>query len=111
MAAPWSRDEIEWARECFRSGDTLEEIADWSGRSMADVIMILGSGQRLTPTEREVLSLYMAGCTFAEIDDARGQTSKGAVFRTGVPGKAAAAIITNLRRKGISVPYRIARVA
>lgn len=111
MTTPWTRDEIEWARECFRSGDSFEEIADWSGRSMAEVIMVLGSGQRLTPTEREVLSLYMAGCSFAEIDDARGQTSKGAAFRTGVPGKAAAAIITNLRKKGFTVPYRNERAA
>ena len=107
----WDREELEWARECFRNGDTLEEIAAWSGRSVAAVVAVLGSGQRMTPTEQEVLSLYMAGCSFAEIDSARGATSKGASFRTAVPGKAAAAIITNLRRKGVSIPHRNARAA
>ena len=112
MKRPWDREELEWARECWRSGDSLEEIAEWSGRTMADVIMVLGSGQRLSPTEREVLSLYMAGCSFAEIDNARGVSVHGEKFRTRVPGKAAASIITYLRRhKGISIPYRNASAA
>ena len=107
----WDREELEWARECFCSGDTLDEIAEWSGRSVAEVVAVLGSGQRMTATEQEVLSLYVAGCSFAEIDCTRGATSKGAAFRTGRPGKAAAAVITNLRRKGVSIPHRNARAA
>ncbi len=111
MRRRWDHEELEWARECWRSGDSIEEIAEWSNRTMAEVVMVLGSGCRMTPTEREVLSLYMAGCTFAEIDHARGANSAGKPFKTRVPGKAAASIITNLRRKGISIPLRNARAA
>lgn len=104
---PWSRDEIEWARECVRNGDTQAEIAAWSGRPLIEVRALLGSELGLTPTEREVLSLYMAGATFAGIDATRGACANGKSFASKTPGKAAAAIITNLRKKKrLDIPYR-----
>jgi hypothetical protein len=105
----WPADEAAWARECYHCGDSLEEIAAASGRSIADVKRVLGSGCNLTETERDVLSLYTAGCTFAGIDATRGATASGKSFASRVPGKAAASIITNLRNKGIPIPHRLGR--
>ncbi len=33
----WAHDERSWLRACVRGGDTDEQIAAWSGRSIGDV--------------------------------------------------------------------------
>lgn len=97
---PWDGDEIAWARACFAAGDTVAEIAEIADRACDDVRRITGSDSQLTPTEREVLSLYAAGLTFAEIDEARGvQHVK--------PGRAASVMVSTVRlRKRLAIPYR-----
>lgn len=97
MTRLWPADEIAWGRECLLAGDSVEEIAEAAACGVAEVVANIGPG-RLNATQREVVSLYMAGCTFPEIDAARGMTS-------GRPGSAAA-MITDLRRKGVPLPYR-----
>ncbi len=99
MSQRWDADEIVWAKECLWSGDTVEEIAEMAGRSVNDVVAHIGSGRTITPRAREVLQLYAAGLTHAEIDTARGQT-------TGRPGSASASLLNGLRRRGLPIPYR-----
>lgn len=97
-ARRWAQDEIAWGRECLVAGDSVEEIAEAAGCALAEVIANIGPG-RLTARQREVVSLYMAGCSFEEIDAERGMTS-------GRPGSAAAAMVTLLRKRGFPLPYR-----
>jgi len=97
----WPDDEIAWAKECFVAGDSLDEIAEAAGRSVADVRTVLGSGRSITPRDREILSLYAAGCTFEEI--AQELQIGGCGYK--VPAET----ITRLRRKGVAVPYRNSR--
>jgi FixJ family two-component response regulator len=99
VSRPWDADEIAWARECFRAGDSFEDIAEGAGRSVADVRAVLGSGQSIAPRQREVLSLYVAGCTFSEIAAELGYTSPNA-------RKIPATVITSLRRRGFDIPLR-----
>lgn len=40
-AGHWTAEEIAWARECFRCGDAVAEIAATSGRDFLDVAMAL----------------------------------------------------------------------
>jgi DNA-binding NarL/FixJ family response regulator len=100
MAEPWCADEIAWARECFLSGDSLEEIATWSGRTLREVMGVIGTGRNISPRNREILSLYTAGCSFPEIAQERGGS-----------WKSAAASITHLRRQGLRIPHRNSRIA
>lgn len=97
-ARRWDAEEIAWGRECLASGDSVEEIAETAGCAVAEVVANIGPG-RLTAQQREVVSLYVAGLSFAEIDAQRGHT-------TGRPGSAAAAMITGLRQRGVAIPYR-----
>lgn len=97
---PLPADEIAWARECFLAGDSFSEIAAAAGRDVAEISAVLGSGRCLSDTAREVLSLYAAGCTFEEIDRERGKLNPNC------PGKAAASLVTHLRRKGLPIPHR-----
>lgn len=101
---PMSGEERAWVHECFLAGDSIDEIAATAGRPRADIVGVVGSGRSLSDTEREILSLYASGCTFPEIDRERG----GAYAK---PGKAAAAAITKLRRRGLAIPYRYATMA
>lgn len=98
MTRRWDADEIAWGRECLNCGDSVEEIAEAAGCSRAEVVANIGTG-RLTERQREVVSLYMAGCSVVEIDIERGQTS-------GRLGSAAGAMLTDLRKKGVPIPYR-----
>ena len=93
MSAPWSAEELAWARECFLSGDSLEEIADWSGREVQDIVAKIGTGRNISPRQRDILSLYTAGCSFPEIAQERGGS-----------WKAAAAAVSELRTKGLAIP-------
>ncbi|WP_370236568.1 hypothetical protein [Brevundimonas sp.] len=97
-ARRWDAEEIAWGRECLASGDSVEEIAETAGCAVAEVVANIGPG-RLTAQQREVVSLYVAGLSFAEIDAERGHL-------TGRPGSAAAAMITGLRQRGVAIPYR-----
>lgn len=67
MAAPWDSDEIAWARECAAAGDTVEEIAEWSGRTVDDVRRVLVGLRKLTRRERLAASLWAAGFTLPEV--------------------------------------------
>jgi len=95
MGAPWTSEEIAWARECFLAGDTIEEIAEWASREVRDVVGAIGTGRNLSPRNREILSLYMCGCSFGQIAQERGGSAK-----------AAAATLTHLRRQGLRIPHR-----
>ena len=76
-----------------------EEIAKIAGRSVDEVAEVLGSARNLTARQREVLSLFSAGCTYAEIDKVCGNTRCR-------PGAAAASIVTALRKRGGELGYR-----
>lgn len=96
----WDGDEIAWARECFAAGDTVQEIAQMAGRDPDDVRRITGRDNKLSPMERQVLSLYACGLTFAEIDAARGVTCRRA-------GAASSMVVSRVRlQKRVPVPYR-----
>lgn len=90
----WPADEIAWGRECLRAGDSVEEIAEGAGCSLAEVIGNIGRG-RLTAQQREVVSLYTAGCAFPDINRELGAQSL-----------AAESMITKLRERGYPIPYR-----
>lgn len=95
----WTAEEIAWGRECLAAGDSLEDIADGARCTVQEVVANIGTG-RFTPRQREVLSLYTSGCTFAEIEwELDGSSSK-------IPGKRPASMITTLRRNGADIPYR-----
>lgn len=102
----WTPDEESWAIECIVNGDSLEEIAAWCGRTVEDVRAKFRLQYWMTDREREVLSLYMAGCSFATIDAERGVDSRGRAFTHKEAGKAAAAVLSRLRKRGIPVPCR-----
>lgn len=105
MTRPWDAAEKAWARECFAAGDTVEEIAAWSGRAPEDVERVTGRNGKLTPMERATASLYAAGLTFAEIDACRGVKCRRA-------GAASSMVISRLRKeKRLAIPYRIAECA
>lgn len=90
----WSRAERDWGRECLRSGDSVEEIAEMAGCDRAEVVGNLGVG-RLNPRQREIVSLYTAGASFPEINAELGYRSR-----------CAESIITDLRSGGYPLAYR-----
>lgn len=94
MTRLWSRAECEWGLECFRAGDSVEEIAEMAGCNRQEVVANIGPG-RLTPTQRQVLSFYAAGSTFSAINTELGAKSR-----------CAEAVVTSLRAQGYPVPYR-----
>lgn len=90
----WAADEVAWGRECLRAGDSVDEIAAAAGCARAEVVANIGPG-RLTEQQREVVSLYTAGCAFADINRELGNHSR-----------AAESTITKLRERGYPLPYR-----
>jgi len=99
MTRLWSQEEVTWGRECYAAGDSAEDVAAGAGCSVEEVVANIGPG-KLTTRQREVVSLYLAGATFAAIDAETGRTGSR------VPGKAAAALITTLRKRGHPLPHR-----
>lgn len=96
---PWDADEKAWARECAMAGDTAEDIAEMSGRTVEDVRRNAPLGIKLTPNERTVASLYTAGTTVREI----GRILKPDSNR---PDSLASCYLRRLRDKGIALPER-----
>ena len=92
MRSPITAEERAWGLECAASGDTLAEIAAWSGRSEAEWRPILGRWNKLTATDRERLSLVTSGVTQAEAAQVLG-TSRKAIAQT----------LLTLRKRGFSV--------
>lgn len=99
MSRLWSQEEVDWGRDCYAAGDSADEIAAGAGCTVDEVVANIGPG-KLTNHQREVVSLYLAGATFAAIDEETGRTGSR------VPGKAAAALITTLRKRGHPLPHR-----
>lgn len=99
-ARRWPADEVAWGRECLSAGDSVAEIAEAAGCSVAEVVANIGPG-RLNARQRDVVSLYACGCTFAEIEWELDRS------HSKVPGKRPASMITSLRRRGVPIPYRI----
>lgn len=95
----WSSEEIAWARECRISGDSIGEIAEAANCSDLEVIANIGP-EKLTPLQREVLSFYVAGTKYKDIDLETGRTGCCSL------GKASASMITSLRRRGFHIPTR-----
>lgn len=93
-ARRWDAEEIAWGRECLQAGDSVEEIAAAAGCVQAEVVANIGPG-RLNELQREVVSLYTAGCSFPEINRELGKRSG-----------AAESMITKLRCSGFPLPYR-----
>lgn len=90
----WAADEIAWGRECLQAGDSVDEIAAAASCARAEVVANIGPG-RLNEQQREVVSLYTAGCSFADINRELGNHSR-----------AAESMITKLRERGYPLPYR-----
>ncbi|MDM8352855.1 hypothetical protein [Brevundimonas diminuta] len=95
----WSQEEVTWGRECYAAGDSAEDVAAGAGCSVEEVVANIGPG-RLTDLQREVVSLYLAGASFAAIDIETGRTG------CRVLGKASAGLITTLRKRGHPLPHR-----
>ncbi|WP_370236583.1 hypothetical protein [Brevundimonas sp.] len=69
---PWTDEERAWAVECLTAGDTYEEVAAWSGRTVVDVERTIAL-PRLSDRQREVLALLAVGYAPCEIDDLTGR--------------------------------------
>lgn len=95
----WSKDEFAWAQECRAAGDSVSDIAEAAACSLQEVIANIGP-DRLSPLQREVVSFYVAGTKFRDIDIETGRTGCAQI------GKASASMITSLRRKGHHIPRR-----
>lgn len=95
----WDADEIAWARECARAGDTPEEVAEMAGRTVEDVKARIGF-PRLTPHERTALQMYLAGSDVRSIGRALKPTSTR-------PDSLAACYVRRLRDKGFDLPARV----
>lgn len=93
-ARRWAADEIAWGRECLQAGDSVDEITAAAGCARTEVVANIGPG-RLNEHQREVVSLYTAGCSFPEINRELGNHSR-----------AAESTITKLRQGGYALPYR-----
>jgi DNA-binding NarL/FixJ family response regulator len=92
---PWDQDEWTWAIECAVAGDSPEEIAETAGRSVPEVRDVIGDLAFLTAKQRDLLSLYAAGCSFPDIG--------GELKRS---WRACGAQVTDLRKRGLPIPYR-----
>lgn len=99
MIAAWDGDEVAWARECAAAGDTPAEIAEASGRPLAEVQLILCDLKPMTEREREAASLYAAGVEIREI----GRLMKPETPR---PDSLGWSYLRTIRDKGYSVPFR-----
>lgn len=96
---PWDDEERAWALECFWAGDTVEDIAEMSGRTIEDVRRNAPRGIKLTPHERTTAAMYTAGATVREI----GRTLKPTSTR---PDSLGACYVRSLRDKGVQLPSR-----
>lgn len=99
MSPAWDNDELAWARECAAAGDSLEEIAETSGRSLDEVKLMLSDLPPMSAKAREIASLYAAGVPVRQIDVEIGTP-------TPHPGKNAASRLNELRRRGYPIPHR-----
>ena len=63
---PIPDDEFAWAQECLLAGDTLEEVADWSGRPIAQWRHRMGRLAKLPKGAQAALSWISAGCSQEE---------------------------------------------
>lgn len=100
MTGPWDKEERAWAAECFAAGDTIEDVAEMSGRSVEDVRLNAPRGIKLTSGERLTLQLYTAGTPYRDI----GRALKADSPR---PDSLAASYVRILRRKGFTLPDRL----
>lgn len=104
MSPPWDVDELTWARECVSAGDSLPEVAAWSGRSLPDVCSALADLRPMTDRQRRIASLYATGMTHQAIAAELGMT--GAFARHSI-----GADLNDLRRHGYAIPKRTDRWA
>ncbi|NBB51469.1 hypothetical protein GVN24_24600 [Rhizobium sp. CRIBSB] len=95
---PWEAEELAWARACVMAGDTVEDIAEMSGRSVEDVRRRVPM-IRLTNHERTALQLYAAGTTVRDIGRALKPTSTR-------PDSLGACYVRRLRDKGVILQQR-----
>jgi hypothetical protein len=86
-------DEVNWALECLGSGDSLEEVAEWSGRGPDLWRAVLGRLAGISERSRPRLEAYAAGVSMREIGD-----------RDGVCWQAVWWTITKARNAGLIVP-------
>lgn len=66
-AGPWTEEERAWAVECLTAGDTYEEVAAWSGRTVIDVERTIAL-PRLNDRQRQIMALLAVGYTPAEVE-------------------------------------------
>lgn len=95
----WAADELAWAQECLAAGDTLEDIAEMAGRSLADVQRNVTVGMKLTDRQRLAARLYAAGATVRDI----GRAIKPDTPR---PDSLGASYIKTIRAKGYALAAR-----
>lgn len=60
-------EERAWGLECLAAGDTLEDIAEMSGRPIAHWQHQLGSAVLMTPRQRQILRHIDAGLTIRRV--------------------------------------------
>ena len=68
---PGTDEERAWAVECLTAGDTYEEVAAWSNRSVVDVERTIAL-PRLNDRQRQIMALLAVGYAPAEIDALTG---------------------------------------
>lgn len=68
---PWTDEERAWAVECLTAGDTYEEVAAWSGRTVIDVERTIAL-PRLNDRQRQIMALLAVGYAPTEIDALTG---------------------------------------
>lgn len=98
MIAAWDTEELAWATDCARAGDTAEDVAEMSGRTVIDVIAHVYF-PRLTEQQRIALQMYVAGATLRDI----GLAMKSDSTR---PDSLACNTVRKLRDRGFTLPDR-----
>lgn len=93
----WTDEELAWARECLKAGDSVAEIARWSNREPDDVraALCLPREIPLTPEQCTLVKLWGEGAAADAIADELGWTENQVRFT-----------IANLRRRGVGVAAR-----
>lgn len=99
MSPAWDAEEMAWALECARAGDTPEEVAEMAGRSVEDVKTRIAFPD-LTSHQRTALQMYLAGSDVRSI----GRALKPSSNR---PDSLGACYVRMLRDKGFDLPARL----
>jgi hypothetical protein len=82
IEAAITTDELAWAQDCIRAGDTIDELVEWAGRTAEvwrralglreDGLSPVRLGRDITPRERFLVEAARAEVPFTEIGERLG---------------------------------------